>query len=95
MNGLRLADPVAPVHGLQVGLGVPVRVVQYYCICGLQVNTETARSRAEEEAIQRTRGSVVLLDALLPQFVGRGAVDADVAVAPAREWSHDDAIDAK
>ena len=83
MNRFRLTDAMAPVHGLQVRLRVPVRVIEHDRVRGLQVNTETARSRAEEEAIQRTRGSVVLLDALLPQFVGRGAVDADVAVAPA------------
>jgi len=104
VHGLRLADPVAPVHGLQVGLRVPVRVVQYDRVRGLEVDAQTARSRTEEEAIQRRRRRVVLFYSFFSELVGRGAVDADVAVAPAREWtlidgvaaarSHDDAIDA-
>lgn len=40
-----LADPVGSRLGLQVILRVPVRVKDDYCVCGCQVDTQTARTR--------------------------------------------------
>merc|ERR1712216_514597 len=50
-HGLRLANSVAPVHGLQILLGVPIGIVNDHGISGCQVDAEAAGSGAEQEVL--------------------------------------------
>ena len=49
---LLLANAVRPGLGLQIDLGVPVRVIHYDCVGCLQVEAQSASSRAEQEHAQ-------------------------------------------
>ena len=80
VDGLLLADAVGPVHGLQVRLGVPVRVVEHDRVRGLQVDAEAARARRQQEDELVAVRRVVGLDEVVALLVGRVAVDAAVLV---------------
>ena len=67
------------VHGLQVHLRVPVRVVDDDDVGGVQVDAEAAGSgRKHEDELLAVVG-VELLDLTVSVFVSRLAVDAAVA----------------
>mmetsp|Transcript_8835 Transcript_8835/g.30371 ORF Transcript_8835/g.30371 Transcript_8835/m.30371 type:complete len:382 (+) Transcript_8835:666-1811(+) len=51
-HGLGLANPVAPVHGLQVLLRVPVRVVDHHGIRRREVDAQTPGSRREQKVVE-------------------------------------------
>mmetsp|Transcript_4005 Transcript_4005/g.11635 ORF Transcript_4005/g.11635 Transcript_4005/m.11635 type:complete len:291 (+) Transcript_4005:992-1864(+) len=75
-DGLGLTDPVAPVHGLQVLLRVPVRIVDDHGVRGGQVDAQAPGPRAEEKVVV---GRVVVEPGnVVPPFQQR-----DVAVDPA------------
>ncbi|KAF7456231.1 hypothetical protein HWI79_3231 [Cryptosporidium felis] len=56
-DGLFLADPVGPVHGLEVRLGVPVRVIENHDVGSGQVNPQASGSVREASNV-----AVVLQD---------------------------------
>ena len=62
MYGFGLADAMDARHGLQVGLGVPVRIEEDARVRRLEVDAQASRSRRHEEEEDRTIGSVERLD---------------------------------
>ena len=49
---LLLANAVRPGLGLQIYLGVPVRVIHYNCVGCLQIQAQSASPRAEQKDAQ-------------------------------------------
>eukprot|EP00968_Pinguiococcus_pyrenoidosus_P005742 scaffold374_cov271-Pinguiococcus_pyrenoidosus.AAC.6 len=80
-HGLGLPDAVRAVHGLQIHLRVPVRVIQHDNVCGIQVDPKAAGSRTQQKGeVRRLRG--IELVHLPVAVLGRGApVDATVSMA--------------
>ncbi len=75
---LRLADTMSTVHCLQVGLGVPVTVVQNNHIGTRQVDTEsTSAGRQQEDELLAVR-LVVLVDGDDTVLMSGAAIDAAV-----------------
>jgi hypothetical protein len=58
--GLSLANTVRPVLCLGINGGIPIVVIEYYCVCGCQVHTETTCTGTE----QKGKDSRVLLELL-------------------------------
>mmetsp|Transcript_22778 Transcript_22778/g.67502 ORF Transcript_22778/g.67502 Transcript_22778/m.67502 type:complete len:715 (+) Transcript_22778:982-3126(+) len=78
---LLLPDPVRAVHRLQVGLRVPVAVVDDDRVGRLQVDAEPARARGEEEEEAVRVGLVEGVNHLLPLRPTRRPVDAAIVKA--------------
>mmetsp|Transcript_8845 Transcript_8845/g.30409 ORF Transcript_8845/g.30409 Transcript_8845/m.30409 type:complete len:769 (-) Transcript_8845:151-2457(-) len=82
VNLLLLANSVSAVHGLQVHLRVPVRVVQDDDIGGVQVDSEATCPRGKQEGKLLRVGGVVRIDALLPVLSRGVSVNPAVLVPP-------------
>lgn len=75
---LGLADTVCTVHGLEVGLGVPVAIEQNDNVGGNEVDTETTRTGCQKEDELFTARGVVLVNRADTVLVRRVTVDTAV-----------------
>jgi hypothetical protein len=50
LHRLLLPDPVRPILGLEVGLGVPVTIEKYDNVSSLKVDAKTSSTSGEKEA---------------------------------------------
>ena len=76
---LLLANPVSPVHGLQVHLWIPVGVVEDDDVGRVQVDAEASRAGGQHEDEFLAALGVVLLDLTVAVLVGGLTVNAAVA----------------
>lgn len=73
-DGFLLPNPMGPVLGLQVGLGVPIGVVEDNCVGSLEVDSESTRASGEQEAELGGIGSIVRVDGGLSATTTEGCV---------------------
>ena len=81
---LRLTNTMCAVHGLQIGLRVPVTVVQDDNVCRGEVDTQPTGTRGEQEDELLAVGLVVLVDGYYPVIMGGATVDTTVLCAPSQ-----------
>ena len=78
INLLGLTDTMGTVHGLQVGLRVPVTVIQNDNVGGCEVDTQTTSASREQEDELLAVWLVVLVDSDNTVFVGSPTIDTTV-----------------
>jgi hypothetical protein len=78
VNLLLLPNSVRSVHGLEIGLRVPVRVKEHDYVGGRQVDAEAASAGSEKEDELLRVGLVVGIDGGHAVFVDRATVQPAV-----------------
>mmetsp|Transcript_14388 Transcript_14388/g.42483 ORF Transcript_14388/g.42483 Transcript_14388/m.42483 type:complete len:268 (-) Transcript_14388:898-1701(-) len=80
VNWFLLPNAVGSILGLEVGLRVPVAVVQDHSVCGLQIDSKPTSARRQEEHELLRAWAVERVNEILSLFICGLAIDAAVWV---------------